>query len=96
MDRRTFLSGAAALLSCFGASAAASAGQRGNRVPRAVTEAVTRNPRYAGSRIVGINIRRGASTRSGTLYEVRMQRADGLTYFVFVDPDTAEVLYDTQ
>lgn len=97
MDRRSFLHsllGSLALVAGAGVSAPAQG--RGERLPAPVARAVARNPRYAGAEVTGINVRRGAPTQSGTMYEVRMRGRDGRMFLVYVDPDTGRVLYDTR
>ena len=88
LTRRAFLIGLTAL-----ATTPALADRRG--VPGEIGRALSRHPKYRGARIRKVNLRRGANTADGTLYEVEVETPDRRRYLVYVDPNSARVLYDT-
>ncbi|MEQ9641505.1 MAG: PepSY domain-containing protein [Alphaproteobacteria bacterium] len=64
-------------------------------VPGEVGRALAAHPKYRGARIRKVNLRRGARTADGTLYEVEVETPDRRRYLVYVDPNSGRVLYDT-
>ena len=87
LTRRTFLAGLAAL------AASPALAQRG--VPAEIGQALAQHPKYRGARIRKVNLRRGAQTPDGTLYEVEVETPDRKRYLVYIDPSSGRVLADT-
>lgn len=87
LTRRTLLTGLLAL------AASPALAQRG--VPAEIGQALARHPKYRGARIRKVNLRRGAQTADGTLYEVEVETPDRERYLVYVDPTTGRVVADT-
>jgi hypothetical protein len=87
LTRRTLLAG------LLGLAASPALAQRG--VPPEIGQALARHPKYRGARIRKVNLRRGAQTADGTMYEVEVETPDHKRYLVYVDPNTGRVLADT-
>lgn len=93
IDRRTFVTGLLAGLATTAALPAHAQRKGGAQVD--VGAALARHPKYKGARIRKVNLRRGANTPDGTLYEVEIETPDRQRYLVYIDPSSDRVLYDT-
>lgn len=87
LTRRTCLAGLLAL------AATPALAQRGT--PPEIAQALARYPKYRGATVRRVNLRRGAQTPSGTMYEVEIETPDRQRYLVYVEPGSGRVLADT-